>query len=72
MAVLPPPITTTRLPTVCTCSKATDVSQSMPMWMLAARFLAAGNVEVLALRRAVPMKTASKPSFSSAARLLIS
>ena len=52
MAVLPPPITTTRLPTVCTCSKATEVSQSMPMWMLACRFLATGDVEVLALGRA--------------------
>ncbi len=72
IAVLPPPITTTRLPMVCTCSKATDVSQSMPMWTLALASLRPGMSRSLPLGAPVPMKTASKPSFSSAARLLIS
>ncbi len=63
MAVLPPPITTTRLPIFATCSKATEVSQSMPMWMLAAASLRPGMSRSLPLGAPVPMKTASKPSF---------
>ena len=52
IAVLPPPSTITRLPIFVMCPKDTDESQSMPMWMLAAAFLAARNVEVAAARRA--------------------
>jgi hypothetical protein len=32
MAVLPPPSTSTRLPILSVCSKATLASQSIPMW----------------------------------------
>ena len=42
----------TRLPILSTWPKDTLDSQSMPMWMCAGRFLAAGNVEVAAARRA--------------------
>ena len=52
IAVLPPPSTITRLPILVMWPNETDDSQSMPMWMFVGRFLAAGNVEVAAARRA--------------------
>ena len=52
IAVLPPPSTITRLPILSMWPNETLDSQSMPIWMLAGRFLAAGNVEVAAARRA--------------------
>ncbi len=50
IAVLPPPMTTTRLPIFSTWPKATEVSQSMPMWMFFDASLPAGNIQILAAR----------------------
>ena len=52
IAVLPPPSTITRLPIFSMWPNETLESQSMPIWMLAGCFLAAGNVEFAAARRA--------------------
>ena len=52
MAVLPTPMISTFLPMDLMCSKATDSSQVMPMWMLARAFGAAGQLQLLALGRA--------------------
>ena len=52
IAVLPTPMISTRSPIFSMCPKATDSSQAMPMWMLAAPSCAAGQVQLLALRRA--------------------
>ena len=52
IAVLPPPSTMTRLPILLTCSNETEASHSMPMWILRGGFLAAGNFELAAARRA--------------------
>ena len=52
IAVLPPPSTITRLPILSTWPNDTLESQSMPMWMLLGGFLAAGNFELAAARRA--------------------
>ncbi len=52
IAVLPPPSTMTRLPIWSTWPNETLDSQSMPIWMLAPAFLAAGNVELAPARRA--------------------
>ena len=49
MAVLPPPITTTRLPIRCTCSKATDVEPVDADMDVGCGLLAARDVEVFAL-----------------------
>ena len=51
MAVLPTPMISTRSPILSMCPKATDSSQSMPMWIRSAS-VAAGEAQVLALRRA--------------------
>ena len=51
IAVLPTPMISTRSPIESMWPKATDSSQSMPMWMRS-RVVAAGDVEVLAARRA--------------------
>ena len=56
IAVLPPPSTITRLPMLVVWPNDTDDSQSMPIWMLAAGFLAAGNVQLAAARRAAADK----------------
>ena len=52
IAVLPPPSTITRLPICVMWPKDTEASQSMPMWMLCGRFVAARDVEVAPARRA--------------------
>ena len=52
IAVLPPPSTITRLPTLLMWPNETDDSQSRPIWMLAGGFLAARHVEIAAARRA--------------------
>ena len=52
IAVLPPPSTITRLPILSTWPNDTLESQSMPIWMLLGGFLAAGDVELAAARRA--------------------
>ena len=52
IAVLPPPSTMTRLPILSMWPNDTDDSQSMPMWIFFAAFLAAGNFELAAARRA--------------------
>ena len=51
IAVLPTPMISTRSPILSMWPKATDSSQSIPMWMRS-RLVAPGNVEVLASRRA--------------------
>jgi hypothetical protein len=48
--------------------KDTEASQSMPMWMLAFRFLPAGQVEVAAARRAAADEDGVVASPSSAFR----
>ena len=52
IAVLPTPMMSTRSPIFSMWPKATDSSQAMPMWMLAAAVLAARQLQFLALRRA--------------------
>ena len=52
IAVLPPPSTTTRRPIDEIWPNDTLESQSMPIWMLARRFPAPGNVEIAPARRA--------------------
>ena len=52
IAVLPPPSTITRLPTLVMWPNETDDSQSRPIWMLAAASLRPGHVEIAAARRA--------------------
>ncbi len=52
IAVLPTPMMSTRSPIESMCPKAIDSSQSMPMWTCASLVVAAGEVEVLAARRA--------------------
>ena len=51
MAVLPTPMISTRSPIESMWPKAIDSSQSMPMWMRS-RVVAAGNLQLLAARRA--------------------
>ena len=52
IAVLPPPSTITRLPILSIWPNETLDSQSMPIWMFLAGFVAAGNLEIATARRA--------------------
>ncbi len=59
IAVFPPPITTTRRPTLLTWPKAIEVSQSMPMWMFFSASLRPGISRSLPRGAPVPTNTAS-------------
>ena len=59
IAVLPPPITTTRLPTEVTWPNAIEVSQPMPMWIFLSASLRPGISRSLPFGAPVPTNTAS-------------
>ena len=59
IAVLPPPSTITRLPTLVMCPNETDASQSMPMWMLAAASARPGSSRLRPRGAPQPTKMAS-------------
>ncbi len=61
IAVLPTPMISTRSPIFSMCPKATDSSQSMPMWMLAAPSWRPGRFSSLPLGAPEPTNTASNP-----------
>ena len=61
IAVLPTPMISTFSPIDLMCSNATDSSQVMPMWMLAAPSLRPGNFNSLPFGAPAPTNTASKP-----------
>ena len=65
MAVLPTPMISTFSPMDLMCSNATDSSQVMPMWMLAAPSARPGSLSSLPLGAPAPTNTASKPPFVS-------
>ena len=69
IAVLPTPMISTRLPILSMCPKATDSSQAMPMWMLAAPACRPGRSSSLPFGAPEPTNTASKPPASSARML---
>ena len=69
MAVLPTPMISTFSPMDLMCSKATDSSQVMPMWMLAAPSARPGSFSSLPLGAPEPTNTASKPPLSSNSRM---
>ena len=69
MAVLPTPMISTFLPMVLMCSKATDSSQVMPMWMLAPPSLRPGSDSSLPLGAPAPTNTASNPPLSNISRI---
>ena len=59
IAVLPPPITITRLPTLVMWPNETDDSQSRPIWMLAAASLRPGTSRSRPRGAPEPTNTAS-------------
>ena len=65
IAVLPTPMISTRLPIFSRCLNATDSSQSMPMWMLAAPCWRPGRSSSLPLGAPLPTNTASNPPVAS-------
>ncbi len=65
IAVLPPPSTITRLPMRVTWPNATDESQSMPMWMLAAASRRPGMSRSRPRGAPEPTNTASNPCMRS-------
>ncbi len=69
MAVLPTPMISTFLPMDLMCSKATDSSQVMPIWMLAAPSARPGSFSSLPLGAPAPTNTASKPPLSNNSRM---
>ena len=69
MAVLPTPMMSTRSPIESTCSKATDSSQAMPMW-IRSDSARPGRLNSFPLGAPVPTKTASKPPPTSSSRML--
>ena len=70
MAVLPTPMMSTRSPIFSMWPKATDSSQAMPMWMLAAAASRPGRFSSLPLGAPEPTNTASKPPWASSSRML--
>jgi hypothetical protein len=66
IAVLPPPSTITRSPTLVTWPNETDASQSMPMWMSSAAARRPGRSRSRPRGAPQPTKTASKAWSSSA------
>ncbi len=69
IAVLPTPMISTFSPIDSVCSKATDSSQSMPMWTLAVS-CRPGSSSSLPRGAPVPTKIASKPPLSSRSCML--
>ena len=69
IAVLPTPMISTRSPIVSMCPKATDSSQSMPMWMRSVSWRP-GSSSSLPLGAPEPTNTASKPPASSSSLML--
>ena len=67
IAVLPTPMISTRSPILSMCSKATDSSQSMPMWMRSVS-RRPGRSSSLPLGAPEPTNTASNPCRSSRSR----
>ena len=70
IAVLPTPMISTRSPIFSMCPKATDSSQAMPMWMLAAPSWRPGRFSSLPFGAPEPTNTASNPPLSSSSRRL--